>query len=332
MTKRKPKTKPAKRPPRKPPVKTPLPLPPPDAPRQAPEVRAPGPIAATPASPPAPPPAAPPVQPPAKPPPAPAGDAQLSRYQGFTIVRVHRSKLTSAPYNPRRWPPDAVKRLTAFIKKYKLVAPITWNVRTGHVVGGHFRLARLDALEGHGNYLLDVAQVDMDQKEEATINVGLNNPSMAGDWSLPLLEKVYKDFGIKFEDTGFDTGQVYRMFGASPLMEQPEAMADLADKVRKASERYQKVQDISASRDGHDYYLCVVFGSHDERKAFTDALKQSDNRFLDGKFLQQALAARPAPEDEEVEYDEPAPSSDVVEAGDSQKRINDVRHGGRRNR
>ena len=75
-----------------------------------------------------------------------AGDVPLSRFQKFTIVRVHRSRLKNAPYNPRVITPEAKDRLRKILERKGLLEALVWNVRTEHIVGGHRRLECLDAL------------------------------------------------------------------------------------------------------------------------------------------------------------------------------------------
>src|SRR5437762_7801456 len=54
--------------------------------------------------------------------------------------------LRPAPYNPRHAlkPKDpAYRKLAASLREFGLVEPLVWNELTGHVVGGHARLAIL---------------------------------------------------------------------------------------------------------------------------------------------------------------------------------------------
>ena len=58
-------------------------------------------------------------------------------------------KLIPAPYNPRLvlQPEDRrYQKLARSLREFGLVEPLIWNETTGHVVGGHARLAILKAL------------------------------------------------------------------------------------------------------------------------------------------------------------------------------------------
>jgi hypothetical protein len=79
---------------------------------------------------------------------------------------MNRSQLKAAPYNPRILSEAAKRKLRTGLKKHGLVAPLTFNKRTGNMVGGHQRLDQLDALAGTANYELDVAVIDVDEVRE----------------------------------------------------------------------------------------------------------------------------------------------------------------------
>src|SRR4051812_18566168 len=92
--------------------------------------------------------------------------AALSKYQRFTTERVHRRDLKNAPYNPRKIDEHARKKLKAIVKRDGLIQTLTWNKRTGNLVGGHQRISLIDELEGTDDYFLDVAAIDVDLKKE----------------------------------------------------------------------------------------------------------------------------------------------------------------------
>lgn len=71
----------------------------------------------------------------------------MSRFQSFETETISRNEVKNAAYNPRLMDPESERRLRKGIRDYGLVAPITWNRRTGNVVGGHQRLKQLDTPE-----------------------------------------------------------------------------------------------------------------------------------------------------------------------------------------
>ena len=88
--------------------------------------------------------------------------------------------LVPAPYNPRTISPEALAGLRASVERFGLVEPVVWNRRTGHIVGGHQRLKALQAL---GETDTQVVVVDLDEIEEKALNVALNSPAIAGEFT-----------------------------------------------------------------------------------------------------------------------------------------------------
>ncbi len=88
--------------------------------------------------------------------------------------------LQPAPYNPRTIDPDALDGLRHSVERFGLVEPVVWNRRTGNVVGGH---QRLKVLQRMGEAETQVVVVDLDETEEKALNVALNNPAIAGDFT-----------------------------------------------------------------------------------------------------------------------------------------------------
>jgi hypothetical protein len=80
---------------------------------------------------------------------------------------------------------EARKGLSKSIDRYGLVQPIIWNKKTGNVVGGHQRLT--DIIK-KGAKETDVVVVNLPLDEEKAMNVALNNPHIAGDFTDGLQE------------------------------------------------------------------------------------------------------------------------------------------------
>ncbi len=99
---------------------------------------------------------------------------------GQALVRMPLDQLKPAPYNPRKISQVALKGLKASLRRFGLVQPIIWNQRTGYVVGGHQRVV---ALRESGVTEADVIVVDLPDTEERALNVTLNNPKIAGDFT-----------------------------------------------------------------------------------------------------------------------------------------------------
>ncbi|MEG0374210.1 MAG: ParB N-terminal domain-containing protein [Raoultibacter sp.] len=201
----------------------------------------------------------------------PKKESNLSRFQNFESETINRSKITNAPYNPRFIDAAAKRRLKAGMRKHGLVQAITWNRRTGHVVGGHQRLEVLDELERRADYDLTVNVIDVDEREEVEVNVQLNNPSMQGEWDLEKLADLSEDFGLGFDDMGFSALDVDLMFDGderfTTLFDTTEAenvKGDL-DAVKEARE--QGAANLQ-ERNSISWYSIIVFRDEAERKEF----------------------------------------------------------------
>jgi hypothetical protein len=168
--------------------------------------------------------------------------------------------------------PKAKKRLKANIAKHGLVAALTWNRRTGNLVGGHQRLEQLDSLEKNQDYELTVCVVDVDEREEAALNVQLNNPSMQGEWDFDKLAMISEDFDLDLQDDlGFTESDIDFMFEGDDRFsqlfdtEEGENMRGDLDKVKEA--RKQSVDNLK-DRNNINWYTVIVFENQEDRDAF----------------------------------------------------------------
>ena len=214
------------------------------------------------------------------------GGTASSDVQTFTIVRMHRSALVGAPYNPRGIRDKARAALKKGIKKHGIVEPPVWNKRTGHIVSGHQRLSIRDELAGSSDYELDVAVVDKNEAEEKELNILLNNGLAMGEYDVAMLSEMFKDQSIDIDGTGFSTADVYNLFGDTPFQSEARAagVQEMADKFREVAGAYDKVtKKKSDDRNKDNYYIVVVFKSFDECGEFLAKHGLENNRFQDGR-------------------------------------------------
>lgn len=195
-----------------------------------------------------------------------------SKYQAYDTETINRSDIKNAPYNPRIMDEDAKKRLRKNIAKHGLVSALTWNKRTGNLVGGHQRLEQLDSLERTKDYELTVCVVDVDEKEEATLNVQLNNPSMQGWWDMDKLADMTGEFDLDLqEDLGFTEIDIDLMFEGDDRFsklfetEEKEKMKGDLEAVKEA--RKQSVENLK-DRNNIDWFTVIVFENEEEKTAF----------------------------------------------------------------
>ena len=230
---------------------------------------------------------------------------------------VHRSQLKNAVYNPRHLTAKARDRLKANISKVGLLQGPIWNKRSGNIVGGHQRVAIMDALEGTPDYSLNVDVVDLDEKTEKEQNVFLNNPETQGEYDLDKLESLFGD-GISWENAGFSGTEIIALFGALP--NQGDVDADMLDRIsedmQKAQELHQKIEDNVVDHD--EFYAVFIGGSNHQVDAVIESLGLDNSRWQDLRVVERLrdLCKKLGATDDQikaaangVEVDAPADSS-----------------------
>lgn len=195
-----------------------------------------------------------------------------SKYQSYDTETISRDMIKNAPYNPRIMDEKAKKRLRQNIAKHGLVAALTWNKRTGNLVGGHQRLEQLDALEKSKDYDLTVCVVDVDEREEAALNVQLNNPSMQGEWDLDKLANMAEEFDLDLsDDMGFTESDIDFMFEGddrfSQLFETQEG-ENMRGDLEKVKEARKKSVENLKDRNNINWYTVIVFENEEDRNNF----------------------------------------------------------------
>jgi DNA modification methylase len=125
--------------------------------------------------------------------------------------------LKPASYNPRKISKKAFEGLEASLKKFGDISGIVWNKRTGNLVAGHQRVAKLRELGGQlvggavqiaSGERFPVRVVDWSELQEMAANVEANNPTIGGVFDEKLneiLDLVWAGVGeIEFKDLGLD--------------------------------------------------------------------------------------------------------------------------------
>jgi len=116
-----------------------------------------------------------------------------NKLESFTAETVNRRDIRGADYNPRKISEAAKKKLRKKMREWGAVQPIVVNRRTMTIVGGHQRIDAMDSILRKDDYELTVAMIDVDEKQEAAINVFLNNPSAQGEWDTFALQNAKRE-------------------------------------------------------------------------------------------------------------------------------------------
>lgn len=152
------------------------------------------------------------------------------------------------------------------------MASLTWNKRTGNLVGGHQRLEQLDSLEKSKDYELTVNVIDVDEREEAELNVLLNNPSMQGEWDFDKLANMTDEFGLDLkDDLGFTDTDIDLMFEVDDrfpqLFETQEGENMRGDLEAVKAARKESAEKLK-ERNSINWYTVIVFENEKDRDNF----------------------------------------------------------------
>ena len=225
--------------------------------------------------------------------PKPPEELKVHPLIAFEPRLVARSAFKNAPYNPRRITEQAKKRLTKSLKKGVVEGPV-WNERTGNLCGFHQRLAVLDALSDTPDYLVPTQVVNVSDVREREINLSLNNPELGGQFVMDGLEAVVNTPGIDLDGTGFDTADVYRLFGGAGFDGDARAgdkLTELSNELHKTRDAYGNiVQKSQKKRDSPDFYTVLVFPNDEARDKFHEAFGLNDSCFQNGNDFVDTLA------------------------------------------
>jgi hypothetical protein len=209
-----------------------------------------------------------------------------NKVEKFETLVISRKDLHKADYNPRKISEAAAKKLSKFLRKNGLWAPLIVNKRTMTLVSGHQRLTAMDALLGD-TYELTVAMVDVDEATEAKGNVFMNNPSAQGEWDVTALQDIANIFPeLDFEkDLGFDTSDLDVMFGKEfqgkneTLIKDAEAFGTDYFREEKKKQRQtakeQNEENGSYHLNENDYSVTFVFPNNREKLAFMEKIKKN---------------------------------------------------------
>jgi len=123
-------------------------------------------------------------------------------------ARVPRSSIQLADYNPRILTPDRRKRLKRGLEKHGLCTPLVWNKLTSRLVGGHQRISVMDVEAPAKDWLVPVTIQELSEERERELNILLNNDETGGQYDLTKLSKLFTDFKLDIEATGFDAAKL----------------------------------------------------------------------------------------------------------------------------
>lgn len=222
----------------------------------------------------------------------------LTQYQKFTMRQVWRSEIKEHPQNPRVITENAKKKLKGKMKEVGLLQPLIVNERTGYLLGGHQRMAVMDSLEKYNNgakdYQLDVAMVDLGEKQELEMLVFLNNPGAQGGWELEMLAEINLEAGVGFADMGFDKLDVDLLFDGDSRF--AEIFPDSAE-VKETKATLEEIKAVRGANmekmkedDKAGFYFVVVCADDNEKKELLRRMNVADfESYVSAEALSAAI-------------------------------------------
>lgn len=218
---------------------------------------------------------------------------KLSRVQKFEPMRINRSEIKNAPYNPRKINPFAREKLKKNLKAHGLVETLVWNKRTGNLVGGHQRLSLIDETEGDDQFSLDVSAIDVPERQEKAINILLNNFTAQGEFDQDMLASLLNSGDVTLDEIGFTR---FELDGIAPGVEfhlpedNQETAAIVADaqhtkeKLDKLKEHRKTEQAKGNARNDVEISTVLVFNTRDNAQRFASLLGlDPESKLLDGE-------------------------------------------------
>ncbi|MCL1995554.1 MAG: ParB N-terminal domain-containing protein [Defluviitaleaceae bacterium] len=189
-----------------------------------------------------------------------------TKHQAFNVQTVNRSEINFADYNPRNIDESNRKLLKKSLKEDGLVETLVWNKRTGNLLSGHQRLSILDELERGKEYALDVAVVDIDEKQEIALNIKLNNQAQQGHYDIEAILDLSQSYDLDlmgdFHFTEYDL-QTFEGFG--DVYQEPESVTKTAEETEKIKAERKRIRQEDKEEFTPNFYFIVVCRDREEK-------------------------------------------------------------------
>ena len=119
---------------------------------------------------------------------------------------------------------------------------------------------------------MTVCVVDVDEREEAALNVQLNNPSMQGEWDLDKLAMMSEEFDLDLStDLGFTDSDIDFMFEGDDRFSQlfdTQEKENMRGDLEAVKEARQESVERMKERNSIDWFTVIVFENEDARNQF----------------------------------------------------------------
>lgn len=170
------------------------------------------------------------------------------------------SEISPAKYNPRKITDEAIGRLTKSLAELGNLQPITWNAKTGNVVGGHQRLKCYQAM---GKEEVEVWAVWLDEAKEKAANIALNK--LSGEFDMVSLKDLIEEI---------DTGEIDLEITGFAQTELEQIMSYFKDPT-VPEEEWKDMPEFEQNDKKAFKEIIVRFMNDSDYKAFASLIKQN---------------------------------------------------------
>jgi hypothetical protein len=215
----------------------------------------------------------------------------MARIEAYEMVTINRAAIKNAPYNPRKITRAAREKLRKGLEAHGLVVPLTWNRRTGNLVSGHQRIARIDQIEGNTAYTLQVAAIDVDEKREKEINILLNNQAAMGEFDYDKLGGLLEE--VDYSLAGFGEEDLSELLGGGvDDLLTDEDVEKRRDKYDEGIAHRKRMAEASFRENNIEFYTALVFPDKGRRAEFFALLGVKDALIVNGVEIMEAVRAK----------------------------------------
>lgn len=222
----------------------------------------------------------------------------MAKIKQSETVFIQRSKISFAPYNPRKKDKKVVEALKRNFRKVGFLGGIQWNKTTGNLIGGHKRLEALDLINDYDgtndkDYEVKVESIELDEKTEKEQNIFLNNKRVQGETDYEVMAVLIKEIDI--EEAGLDDYDINLIESIVPdfsFGKNEDIKTDIED-TRTPQEKKDNIKDLkkniknSISNNQQSSYFVVTFKNYDDKAEFLEGIGiNGDDIYITGeKFI-----------------------------------------------
>jgi hypothetical protein len=198
-------------------------------------------------------------------------------------MKIKRTQINFAPYNPKRHTEQAVKQQQKNFRRVGYLGGIVWNKTTGNIVSGHKRIMAMDIEYKYNgkpetDYDVRVEMVEMDEKTEKEQNIFMDAKSTNTEQDYYLISSLLPE--IDYKNAGLTTSEYENMVSLSISEDNYDiptlTIEDIAElktpETKEAIREKKQIQKEIAQKRHQDLeaYITLSFSSHEEKGAFCE--------------------------------------------------------------